>query len=631
MRYRPDIDGLRAVAVVPVILFHTGVEVFSGGYVGVDVFFVISGYVITESLLNDLRENRFSILSFYERRVRRIFPALFVTIAASWIAAYFMFLPDAMKSFSQSVAATSAFVSNVYFWKTSGYFQESALTMPLLHTWSLSIEEQYYIFIPVILYLCYRFVRQPWAFIFLPATLASLALSIIALGSAPTATFFLLPTRAWELLIGALLALMPLPPLSSTRSAQFLSAAGLAAIAYAIFAFTDETAFPGANALFPCLGAAALIYAGRDQAPLLSRLLSTAPVVFIGKISYSLYLVHWPLIVFTRYYLLRPPTPLEIVLLTLASLVLATLSWRFIEQPFRRRSVGLGQWVVPRRGLAAMIVAALVGAVGWQTSGFAARYPNYVEKIEDGRSEWKVGSCFFEPDQPWTSWTIENCQRTNGAGELVLLWGDSYASHYIPGLLRSAEARNRRLVQYTSAGCPPILGYASMARPHCHDFNQNALAIIRDFHIKKVILAAHWSQSLRHGLGGLQETLDAIAKLDSKVVVVGQSPEFPVSATVLNFRQIGNRAGATALAQTATDPTVNDRLREMAGKDSFIDPLTTWCNGELCPYKKGNDLYYFDEGHLTTVGSAEAVRTYFDRALTTTSQVALAAPDATGR
>ena len=238
MKYRPDVDGLRAVAVLPVVLFHAGVAGFDGGFVGVDVFFVISGYVITLRLLSDLQEGRFSIIDFYERRVRRIFPALFFMMALTTVVAALLFLPPNFEDFSKSAVATALFASNFYFWKFSGYFEPSALLRPLLHTWSLAVEEQYYIFMPIAMYLAYRFAKARWLLVFLPVALLSFALSVVATSTAPTANFFLLPTRAWELLLGALLVLTPPPALARKAWADAIGFVGLGLILYAVLAYT---------------------------------------------------------------------------------------------------------------------------------------------------------------------------------------------------------------------------------------------------------------------------------------------------------------------------------------------------------------------------------------------------------
>ncbi|MGH6971391.1 MAG: acyltransferase family protein, partial [Caulobacteraceae bacterium] len=359
MAYRPDIDGLRAVAVLAVVLYHAGLRVTSGGFVGVDVFFVISGYVISKSLLGDIDGGRFSISGFYERRVRRIFPALFATMIASWVAAMALLLPSYLVDYSRSLAAAAAFASNFYFWKSSGYFANGATLRPLLHTWSLSVEEQFYIFAPLTLFLVARYFRKRWVLVLAPVALASLALSIVATRIGPTANFFLLPTRAWELILGALLALGDPPSLKASWAREVLAALGLALIAYAIFAYSPATPFPGLAALPPCLGAAMLIYVGASGGSLATRFLALPPMVAVGLISYSLYLVHWPIVSFLTYWQLRAPGPDEAPAILAVSLALAALSWRFVEQPFRqaRRRLTRRQ-LFPGAAFAAGITAA---------------------------------------------------------------------------------------------------------------------------------------------------------------------------------------------------------------------------------------------------------------------------------
>ncbi|RUU09301.1 acyltransferase, partial [Mesorhizobium sp. M7A.T.Ca.TU.009.01.3.2] len=283
MNYRRDIDGLRAVAVLPVVLFHFGVSAIPGGFTGVDIFFVISGYLISGSLLDDLERGQFSIGRFYWRRARRILPALTFVILLASIAAWFILLPSDLHEFSLSVIAASTFWSNIYFWKTTNYFSIDAELRPLLHTWSLSVEEQYYIFAPILLYLIYRYVSKRWLTVLLPMAIGSFALAVIATSLAPTAGFYLLPTRIWELALGAMLMLRKPPVLASRLAADLIGLAGFALIAFGFVMISDSDPFPGYNALFPCIGTALLIYAGQDSAdrpaPVATRVLRLAPLV----------------------------------------------------------------------------------------------------------------------------------------------------------------------------------------------------------------------------------------------------------------------------------------------------------------------------------------------------------------
>jgi peptidoglycan/LPS O-acetylase OafA/YrhL len=345
VRHRADIDGLRAIAVVPVVLFHAGVSRVSGGFVGVDIFFVISGYLITSLILGEMAEGRFSLASFYERRIRRIFPALFAVLAVCVVVAALLFLPRELKSFDRSLLATTFFVSNIYFYSGLGYFAAPPDTLPLLHTWSLAIEEQFYIVFPLLLSLVIAFGRRVWIGLIAALFLLSLAASIWVTRLNPDAAFYLAPMRVWELMLGALLAARLLPRIGSQAVREMLALAGIALIGYAVFAFSPATPFPGSAALIPCLGAALVIYAGEDDGTTLAgKVLSLWPLAFVGLISYSLYLWHWPLLVFARYWTIVPLTVWQSAAIVTTSFILAAFSWRYIEQPFLRKRPA-----IPRR------------------------------------------------------------------------------------------------------------------------------------------------------------------------------------------------------------------------------------------------------------------------------------------
>src|SRR5258706_5482954 len=533
MAYRADVDGLRAVAVLPVLLYHSGFSVFSGGYVGVDIFFVISGFVITSKLIEDMESGKYSISGFYVRRIRRIIPALIVTILLTYIAALLLFLPDAMNDFSRSLVATATFVSNLYFWKASGYFETAALDRPLLHTWSLAIEEQFYLVIPIILYAAFRYFRRfAWP-VFLLAALSSLFLSIFVTDKAPTANFFLLPTRAWELLLGSLLVLVPLKPIRSKLANEVLALAGLVLTFYTIATYTDATPFPGLSALVPTLGAAILIYVGRDHATLAGKALSLRPMVWIGLISYSLYLVHWPIIVFARYALLRNLAGVEILGVVAASIALAYCSWRFVETPLRRSKRSERRWPVFAVTASVLSLAALVGFAGISTNGFAARFPDFRSQqvAAAGVGVWLSGRCFLE-NQDADAWRGDLCIRTTGARPNTLLSGDSFAAHYIPGLIRNQDRLSHNIVQYTFAGCPPILSYKSYARPGCESFNANVFNVIAKYSIDTVVVSARWDQLRQRGLSGLKETVDRLKAKGITVYISGEAPTLEYNTAV---------------------------------------------------------------------------------------------------
>lgn len=609
VKYRADVDGLRAIAVLPVLLFHAGVAGFDGGFVGVDIFFVISGFVITLRLQSDLDQGRFSIIDFYERRIRRIFPALFFLIAVTTVVAAALFLPPNFEDYSKSVVATALFGSNIYFWKFSGYFEPSAALRPLLHTWSLAVEEQYYIFMPVAMYLIHRYMGGRWLLVLMPVALLSLALSIVAMTSAPTASFFLLPTRAWELLIGAMLVLTPPPALKSRPLAEALGLTGFALIAYAVFSYTEETPFPGASALPPCLGAALLIYSGTHHRTFAAAALSLKPMVGIGLVSYSLYLAHWPIAVFLRYLTLRDPTLSESALIVAASFALAYVSWRYVEQPFRRR----GNAFTARRLFigagAAIAVTVLVGVIGTATGGLPARFPAFQQQEIAGHEEWRERTCFLMADQGWGVWKPDQCKLTAGKAQNALLWGDSFAAHYVPGIIRNADSIDFNVYQYTAAGCQPALNYHSYARPNCRDFNMHALDLLRELDIKAVVISARWTSLKTRGFESIRSTLDALKERGIATYVIGQSTEFGASMDLLDFRTNYAETGSWT---TNVDPRTNVELRQVVGdRATFIDPLPFLCEGLTCTFKQDGAFRYADFGHLSAVGSKEAVARYF--------------------
>jgi peptidoglycan/LPS O-acetylase OafA/YrhL len=612
VKYRPDIDGLRAVAVLPVILFHSGLSAFSGGFVGVDIFFVISGYVIAHSLEDDLKARSFSIWRFYSKRIKRIFPALFATVFLTWLFSFWILLPNFFEGFSKSIMAASTFVSNIYFWKDSGYFSADALSRPLLHTWSLSVEEQYYIFAPMFTYLVYSFFGKRWFIAFSPVLIMSLILSAYETRMGPTANFFLLPTRAWELLIGALLAHAALKPLRSKWLMELVATSGMCLIAWSIFMFTRATPFPGLNALYPCIGACLIIYAGQSTSSLTTKLLSTKPFTGIGKISYSLYLVHWPVIVLTYFITLAPPATAQVLFILAVSFPLAILSWRFVEQPFRHLNARLMQKQILSGGVLAIALFSLIGSIGWQTKGFPSRFPDYKhETIPGSNSYWRTGTCFLENNPDYHLWNYDACLLSTGGDNKVLLWGDSFAAQYVPGIVENKDKIPATIIQYTSAGCPPILSYQSQARPLCTSFNANALKVIRDHDIKTVILAGRWTDLEARGLDQLNSTLSALDKMGVKTYVIGQSPEFSIDVQVLAYAKGSRDKKGVDEWNVFFDPDINRRLALYAGSHTFINPMKALCEGTLCPYRDMGQFLFEDYGHYSVEGSTRAVRAYF--------------------
>ena len=455
MNYRSEVDGLRAVAVLPVLLFHAGFPLFSGGFVGVDVFFVISGYLITRVIHEEMQLDKFSIVNFYERRIRRLFPALVLVSLVCVPFAWLWMLPGELKDFGESLVAVNFFASNVLFWLETDYFAAVSELKPLLHTWSLAVEEQFYLVFPLLLLAMQGFRHRLLMLIILGLCGVSLALAEVLGRVDQSANFYLLPTRAWELGVGVALALnIALCNRMSVVLRNTASLAGLIMICGAILLFDESVLFPGVAALVPTLGTV-LILAFARQDTLVGRLLSLRGVVLIGLISYSAYLWHQPIYAFARLRLPQEPSAVLMVGLGLLALILAYLTWRFVEAPFRDRKRFSSKQIFSMAGITWLLLVT-TGAALHLTDGAPQR--NAEAKSIDHRIRHNRGLgrlCTVTPEgEP-------NCQ-VGDAPELVI-WGDSYAKHLVPGFLASAD--DPQLVQFSQAGCGPIPGVTVVSYP----------------------------------------------------------------------------------------------------------------------------------------------------------------------
>ena len=605
MKYRADVDGLRALAIGPVVLYHAGVAAVPGGFVGVDIFFVISGYLIAGLILADIEAGRFTIANFYERRIRRIFPALFAMLAASCVAALWLLPPLDLQGFGASVAAAAAFVSNLLFAHEAGYFDAAAELKPLLHTWSLGVEEQFYLFFPGLMLLLRRQSRARMAIVIGVLALASFAGSLAALSIDPGPAFFPGPWRFWELSLGVLAALGALPVPRSRAAREAMAIAGLAAIAWSVLALSRADPFPGAMALFPCVGALLLILSGEGGGSLCNRLLATRPFVFLGLVSYSLYLWHWPLIVFAKRMLMRHPHGLELLALLAASLLLAVLSWRFVEAPVRLRP---GASRAPRRVFvaAALLIAAGLGfgVACWQAQGWPSRFPGNFPAHVRGREDFRPGTCFLEEKQGYADWNRADCGIDRGTGPQVLLWGDSFAAHYVPGLVASPVAARYRYLQYTAYSCPPVVGVQVPWAPACAGVNARIDEVLSRRPFEVVVLAARWERYWGRYLdaAAVQAQVDRLRARGLRVVLVGQGPSFEFDDPVDYVRRTGRET-----APVRDNAEINAALARLHGVDAFLDPSLQLCPRGRCRLRAAGDFLYFDGGHYSSAGSVLAV------------------------
>jgi peptidoglycan/LPS O-acetylase OafA/YrhL len=614
--YRPDIDGLRALAVVSVLLFHGGVSVFSGGYVGVDIFFVISGFVIALSINRDLERDQFSLSGFYERRARRILPALTVVLLATWAASLWLAPPVYFESFAKSLAYAASFLSNVHFWRESGYFTSDSPFRPLLHTWSLAVEEQYYLLAPILLFLIYRFLGRKWVLGIAPILIASFVLGVYEIARQHIdPAFYLLPTRAWEILLGALIALSPPPQLRSRFAREGLSVIATALIAFAILFYAPDTPFPGFAALPPCLGAAILLYLGMSPVqPVVSRVLAWPPFVAIGLISYSLYLVHWPLMVLTRFTLARQMTILESAVALAACFALAGAMYVLVERPLRRAAA-------PRPVVFFLSAVAILVTVAAGVFGPALNQRIFAgSAVETHRQDWatldkafKTGQCLLVTGQPFTDWMPDTCARTTGPGADILLFGDSFAAHYAPGLEVLNAKVAGRVIQYSMQGCSPILENSREPIQTCREFNKNVAAIIEREQIKRVVIAASWLEYGADWSVGVESTLKVFRDMGLEVTLIGQSPNFYLEPFVIAAQRGQGAQKDVAIDIGGEAERLNARLRDLASVYGahFIDPVAILCRDNLCPVRIDGQELFMDYGHFTEIGSVRAVRGYF--------------------
>jgi peptidoglycan/LPS O-acetylase OafA/YrhL len=606
LKYRPEIDGLRALAVVPVILFHAGFELFNGGFVGVDVFFVISGYLITTILIEDIENNRFSIVNFYERRARRILPALFFVMLVCIPFAWMWMLPGQLRDFSQSLMAVSLFASNILFWQESGYFETAAEAKPLLHTWSLAVEEQYYVLFPIFLFFVWRFGKNRVFSMIAVFAAISLALSEWGWRNQAAANFYLAPTRAWELFVGSLAAFVVLK--RGVQSNNTLSIIGLAAILFAIFAYDESTPFPSVYALVPVVGVALLVlFAGTET--IAAKLLSTRFFVVVGLISYSAYLWHQPLFAFARIRLLESPSSEFMLLLSILSLVLAIFSWRYIEKPFREKGrvfsskLALIGTVVP-----SFIFFMCIGFFGYANDGFEERFVRLFDgDVNHSEFQEYVDSNYVdcEPNTiagealEWQGFL--RCKQTlEGNPDWVLL-GDSHAEHLFLGLAESFPSTN--IVYYIFAGKP----YLSNNR-----FRSIFDVLLSADTPQKVFLTMQYVSRLEKEddlFVGFEETIRALQRAGHEVILVGDIPEYDTHPEDCLFGKnvlaAKNQCSIGISEAMQQESVYHNTLTKLSADFSInyypiSEPL---CTENQCRMILGTTILYRDQDHLNIPGS----------------------------
>ncbi|MCR2834404.1 acyltransferase family protein [Parerythrobacter lacustris] len=647
-----SIDGLRSIAVIPVLVGHAFPKLLPGGFIGVDIFFVISGFLIASMIVDRAAAGRFSMADFYKRRVLRIFPALFAMLVASTIAALWLLPPFPLREFGQALVASATFVSNLLFWSKSGYFDAAAEANPLVHTWSLAVEEQFYIVAPLIALLVLR--GRNWLYAFLAAAvLGSLLFAGATNDTVPSTFFFFTANRIFELAIGCVVGCAfyaqtmgegrRLVENCPRWAIEAIAALALAALCACFFAFGPRSYHPGLITLVPVLATSALL-ALHASGSLTHRLLAQGPFVWVGLISYSLYLVHQPILAFARYaWLQAPPTGVVLACLV-ASIPLAYLSWRFVEQPFRdyrrfslRATLG--------GGAIAIALACLAGLALHFGNGFTQRYAaGTVELV-----------------RPPAAAQLEYSPIAISPGTRFVLWGDSHAEMLAPTLRRWADASGGTVDLFRNGGCPPIPGFdndwRNLEGPRCSTFNAETLARIEAMPKGTVVvLAARWPNYLRAPLevdefghpwtlasrsifpssasrwqgdpGALaaQSLAATFARLQAagmKVVIVDTVPRQRDHADNLGFILRGDRDAIEAQsisrefhadASNAASEMLRKALRQQEGV-TRIDPATTLCDEVRCGYLLDGRMAYRDDNHLNDWGAHAVSRAIVEAAI----------------
>lgn len=653
MKYRPEIDGLRTVAVLPVILFHAGVPGLDGGFIGVDIFFVISGFLITTILVQDLEAGRYSILTFYERRARRILPALFTVLLVCLPFAWMWMFPTQLRDFGQSVVATALFASNILFWKETGYFSVGVDLKPLLHTWSLAIEEQYYILFPVLLALAWRFGRKALFGMVLVIAVVSLGLAQIMSHTHPEFAFYLLPTRAWELMCGALGAFWILWRRPSPS--QTLSLIGAACVLVAFATFDHRTPHPSIWTFLPVAGTTLLLIFAREGTNV-ARFLSLRPLVAVGLISYSAYLWHQPLFAFARLRSITDPSLVLMLSLAVFSLILAALTWKFVEEPFRRHK-GRPPRVLPRRAplmrasALAIVATIAIGAVlhiiegaPWRTPETAIRYLSTAQMVnplrdvchQEARNAQQIQ---LPPDSTCVS-------TANVGGPRAIIIGDSHADSFAYPVREALEKNGWQATQVTTVSCEPIPGIRKGARD-CAAVYDSVLEYLKHEKFDLVIAGmrhqVHWTTSIfDNGQGGqdpdwtvgtppvydaemlgltgtptqttlakaaLQRGMTDLLAIGSSVLVVHAIPEAGWNVPQIAAKRafyLGEQTPDVFTDRSAYDERArpgNDLLDAITDPNLLhVRPADLFCDDVRCTNARDGNIYYYDDDHLSLTG-----------------------------
>ena len=657
MKYRPDIDGLRALAVTSVVCFHAAIAPFSSGFVGVDIFFVISGYLIGGIIYRDLTAGHFSFAAFYARRARRILPALFAVTLTTCVTGWFLLDASELHNVGSTAATALLAMSNISFWHYQDYFASDSRLTPLLMTWTLGVEEQFYILFPLLLIGLVR-----WQKLRILPTLtiicgASFAFSLWGTWHSPSAAYYLLPSRAWELAVGALFACYEISRkdkptfLLSQEMQELVACVGITLIAVAVFGFNEHACFPGFIVLLPVFGALALIMTPNSR--INRQILSAQPVVFVGLISYSWYLWHWPLLSYLRLLFLNEPPQPVLTMAAIVSFGVAILSWKYIEQPFRKLS--LAPRITLARYAMAMAFALILPLALKFSGGWPQRLNEATHQIENTVAAGR-GNCLamFDINHPDLSST---CIAPIADRPSIALIGDSHAAALGPALRDLAANNNMGISIYTKSSCAPLLGVTTASNIHpglvnsCPEFMSEVFSrVVADPAITTVFLASFWSAKIGEDAPeyyafstphtnnllrseilrtSLKETINYLIKAGKQVIVVEDVPQLTYNPVLISlnssipareiFANIAWTAAGTKMPEQGDagmiipQNTISSNIvREAASEThaTYLDLYNRFCTSGSCRFMDGADLLYIDNSHLSKAGSHYALENF---------------------
>lgn len=651
IKYRADIDGLRALSIVAVVAFHAYPEWITGGFVGVDVFFVISGFLISSIIFAGLDNGDFSFADFYARRAKRIFPALILVLLASLVAGWLFLLPEEYKQLGKHVVASVVFAQNIALWKETGYFDSGIESKPIMHLWSLGIEEQFYLIFPFLVWGLWRFQFKPLILVVL-LLVVSFGGNLQMLEADPAGAFFLPHTRFWELMAGSLLAYWRFKPVSNeirenrlagflkyirSNSAQktpshwiddSLAWMGLFLIVGAFLNINGDMKFPGWRGLLPVFGAMLIIQAG-PTAWVNRILLANRLMVGVGVISYPLYLWHWPLFAYARLAASEPPSDGLLFVLIVLSLALAILTYRLIERPIRFGTPFPATTIV----LCLFMVGLGVGGFYASKTGFKNRFPKVVRELENYQPDfaklYRQDTCLIGAKQADKGFD-ETCYATrrrheNATAKAALLWGDSYAAHLYPGM-KPVFAKDLMIDQLTTIACPPLVDLDLPKKPYCKSLNTAVADKILSKKYDVVILAANWEGYVKKGYDIGKEIRKTLQKLKvggvGKFIIVGPPPNWPkgLPRTLFEiFRSNGLHQipYRTTIGLSQKTAVLDDSIQQIAAAEQieYLSPWRLLCDKAGCLTRTGDTaahLMAFDGGHLTANGSETLFRLYLE-------------------